>query len=101
MSEDREEYREEYKTKTPMGQPDLEQRVMPDYVTEGDINMIDYFLLDRGDIERWSSWEKRKAVISREFPELIAAIDAASIAEKTLDRIARSIVDDAYKYPEA
>jgi len=72
-----------------------------DHVIQGDIYMIDHFLIDRGDIERWSEWVERKVVIEKEFPELIAAIKAYEVAEKTLDRIARSIVDNAYQYPEA
>ena len=70
-------------------------------VTQSDINMIDYFLIDRGDIERWSSWEDRKDDIFNEFPELEAALKAVEVAEKTLSRVARSIVDDCYKYPDS
>lgn len=69
-------------------------------VTQSDINMIDYFLLDRGDLERWSSWEERKADIFNEFPELELALRSFEVAEKTLHRVARNIVDDCHKYPE-
>lgn len=73
---------------------------MSDRVTREDIEMISYFLVDRGDITRWVYWEERKPIITKEFPELIAAINALEIAENTLNRIARNIVDNAYKYPE-
>jgi hypothetical protein len=72
----------------------------PDYVTESDINMIDYFLIDRGDITRWCAWEKRRPVIEKTFPELIAALNTHEVAKKTLARVARSIVDEIYEYPE-
>ena len=72
-----------------------------DYVIQSDIYAIDHFLIDRGDIERWSEWVARKTVIEKEFPELIAAIKAYEVAERTLNRVAGNIVDNAYQYPEA
>lgn len=59
-----------------------------DSMTQDDLNMIAYFILERGDITRWSQWEERKPVIVKEFPELLAALDALTVAEQTV----RSIV---------
>lgn len=64
---------------------------MSDKLTEDDKNMIEYFVFEKGDIERWVSWEKRKPVIERELPHLIAAIKNLEIAEKTLKAIVRDI----------
>jgi hypothetical protein len=64
-------------------------------VTELDKNMIDYFLNEMGDIERWSSWDDRKPDIAAEYPELIAALDQLKIAKRTLSAVARAFLDDA------
>jgi hypothetical protein len=60
-------------------------------VTENDKNMICYFIRERGDIARWSDWEKRKAAIEEEYPELIIALDNLMIAERTLKAIVEKI----------
>jgi hypothetical protein len=60
-------------------------------VTEGDRQMIAYFAGERGDIERWSSWDDRKDDIGLEYPELISALKALLVAERTLAAIVRDI----------
>lgn len=71
-----------------------------DHVVSGDIMMIDHFLKERGDIERWTRWKERKPVIEKEFPELINAMVNLDIAEKTLNRIVDNIIDNVHKYPD-
>lgn len=61
-------------------------------VTEEDVNMVTYFILERGDITRWSSWEKRKAEIAEEYPELIAALYTVDIAERTLKAVVNNMM---------
>lgn len=63
-------------------------------VTEDDIRMIDYFLNEKNDIERWSSWAARKPDIEAEYPEFIAALKQLEIAEKTLSAVAKSMIDN-------
>ena len=62
-----------------------------DSVTEDDLNMIAYFILERGNITRWSQWEERKPVIAKEFPELLAALDALTVAERTVRAIVQNM----------
>lgn len=64
-------------------------------ITEQDINMIIYFAEEKGDIERWSEWESRKEEIGKVYPELIPAIKAKVIAERTLQAIINSIKAEA------
>ncbi len=63
-------------------------------VTDDDRNMIAYFLQEKGDIERWSGWEDRKADIGRVYPELIDALDRLKIAERTLDAVVDRIAQE-------
>jgi len=62
-------------------------------MTENDKTMIDYFFNDLGDIERWSSWEDRKGDIAAEYPELIAALDNLTVAERTLRAVVKSVLE--------
>jgi hypothetical protein len=62
-------------------------------VTEDDINMIDYFINQKGDITRWCHWEKRKEEIEKEYPELIAALNNLTIAERTLNAVVKNITN--------
>ena len=64
-------------------------------VTDSDRNMIVYFIQEKGDIERWSSWNERKVDIEAEYPELIAALKAVFIAKKTLNAIVEKIGNDS------
>ena len=63
-------------------------------VTDIDRNMISYFIKEKGDITRWSSWEKRKKDIGSEYPELIAALNNLTIAERTLNAIVEKIANE-------
>ncbi len=60
-------------------------------VTDADKSMICYFIQEKGDINRWSSWEERKADIGAEYPELIAALNNLIIAKRTLNAIVLKI----------
>lgn len=39
-------------------------------MTQDDIGKIQYFIEEKGDIERWSSYEENKELIVKELPEL-------------------------------
>ena len=62
-------------------------------LTDDDKNMINYFITERNDITRWCHWEKKKAEVEAELPELIDALKRLEIAEKTLDAVVKSIFD--------
>jgi len=64
---------------------------MAEEVTEEDRNMVVYFIQEKGDVTRWVQWEKRKGVIGKEYPELIAALDAQIVADRTLKAVVHSI----------
>ena len=71
-----------------------------DRVTQEDISMINYFIINKGDITRWVDWKFRKKIIQKEFPELIYALDKFEHAEKTLTRVTKNIVNGCHNHPE-
>lgn len=58
-----------------------------DTVTEEDVLMVSYFLKEKGDITRWSSWKDRKKVILKKYPALGDAISRLASAEQTLKMV--------------
>ncbi len=62
-------------------------------ITDTDKRMICYFIKEKGDITRWSSWEDRKADIEAEYPELIAALEQLLVAERILDLVVEKIAE--------
>lgn len=46
-------------------------------------NMLEYFWTEKGDITRWASFDR--AVVKREFPEILAAWEKHVKAEKAMD----------------
>ena len=60
-------------------------------LTDEDKSSIAYFIREKGDIERWCDYEKKKHLIEAEYPELIAALHAKLVAERTLEAIVKSI----------
>ena len=53
-------------------------------LTKTDIKDAYYFIKYKGDCNRWSSWEKKKPLFEKEFPELVKALNDLELAEKTL-----------------
>jgi len=70
------------------------------YITQSDIRMIDYFMQEKGDIERWSSWNDRKQYILQEFPELENAMQQVKVAHKFQDLVVESIISREYEFPD-
>ena len=56
-------------------------------INDDDLNMMDYFYNERGDLEHWSSWEQRKEEIRKLNPELIFAYDIMVLSKKTFKRM--------------
>ena len=61
-----------------------EERMKEQKLNYGDIAMVEHFLIERGDMTRWSHWEERKPLFEKEFPEFIAAMKNLEIARRTL-----------------
>ncbi len=59
-------------------------------MTEEDRGMVIYFIQEKGDVERWVSWEDKKDEIFREHPDLKDALDRVESAERFL----QAVLDD-------
>ena len=55
---------------------------MDNELTSEDLRSIDYFLSEKHDITRWSSWDERRSIIETAMPDLKGYLD-------TLDEIKR------------
>lgn len=62
-----------------------------DELTESDLEMVRYFLEEKGDVTRWIRWEEKKPLFAKHFPELIAALDALNVAERTLRAVVKAM----------
>ena len=71
----------------------FEEDKVVEKLSDEDKNAIAYFILEKGDVTRWASWEKKKDLVRQEFPELILTLDVFTTAEKTLDRIANDLAN--------
>jgi len=60
-------------------------------LTDDDKNMVDYFWKEKGDIERWVSWEERKSEIAKECPALVKAWEDYKAAEAILNIVVDSL----------
>lgn len=60
-------------------------------ITEEDRNAIHYFIVEKGDIERWGGWEEKKAAIFSLWPALRTALDDVENADRTLLYVADRI----------
>ena len=67
---------------------------MDNQLDECDANMLEYYLFDKGNIEDWWENEKKKPIFQNKYPELLHAMHQFQIAELTLKRIARSIIEE-------
>jgi len=63
-------------------------------LTYDQIDSIKYFILEKGDIERWSGWKDAKPLVETEVPELIHALIQLTIAERTLRAVVNSLEYD-------
>lgn len=68
-------------------------------ITQEDIGMFYYFYVEKGDITRWCHWEQKRDAFAKEFPELIAAMNAVTVAQITVTHIINLINDKIEDYP--
>lgn len=66
-----------------------EQPIKPDY------NMIRYFIEYKDDVERYIGWEREKAQVAIEKPELIAALMQVRLANLALKAIVDTLPSEA------
>lgn len=60
-------------------------------LTEQEIDMIQYFAFEKGDATRWVNWLEVKPRVAHFYPEVIAAIDALTVAERTLKAVIKNM----------
>lgn len=63
-------------------------------LTDEDRNSIAYFILERGDVTRWSQWQEKKHLVMIHYPELIMLLDQRDFIDSKIDVIAHNL---AYK----
>lgn len=66
------------------------RREAPKALTAEDVRLIKYFH-DKGDITRWVDWEAKKALVEKQYPEVIDALNRLTIAERTLRAVVEAI----------
>ncbi len=62
-------------------------------MTEDDANSLYYFHFERGDIERWASWESRKKIIFDQHLELLHAFQWRNAAIDNLNNVIKKICE--------
>ena len=62
-------------------------------MTNEDINMMLYFIEEKGDITRWSSYPEHKAEIAERYPDLVIALAEIDQGKKHLRWALRDIKD--------
>lgn len=61
-------------------------------LTEQDLNDLQYFWKERGDLERMSSFKKLLPIIKEERPELFKAYNDYKVSVKILDDVIECLV---------
>ncbi len=60
-------------------------------LTSTDIETMAYFILERGDVTRWSQWEQKRDLVAAQFPMIIRALQEIKYQEAVL----RAAIDTA------
>ncbi len=60
-------------------------------LTSSDVETMAYFILERGDVTRWSQWEQKKDLVAEQFPAIIRALQEIKYQEAVL----RAAIDAA------
>ncbi len=53
-------------------------------LTSSDIETMAYFILERGDVTRWSQWKQKKDLVAEQFPMILRALQELGYAEARL-----------------
>ena len=54
-----------------------------------------YFYEEKGDITRYVGWHRLREELLVKRPEIVAAVDALTVAERTLTAVLKTWVDEA------
>lgn len=60
-----------------------------------DVDMVNYFWMEMGDLERWSEWAEKRGEFLKVCPELIKAHDDYQMAIRVLTAIVRGLEVDS------
>ncbi len=60
-------------------------------LTEDDINMIDYFWTQKGNLERWTGWDDAKVRLEQSRPELLKARNDYKMARRMVSMAVTSL----------
>ena len=63
-------------------------------IAQDDREMLIYFLQEKGDIERWSSWEDRKSDIFAACPDLEYALNQVARSKRFLALVVEKMLND-------
>jgi len=62
---------------------------LKEQLTEDDKSMIAYFITEKGDVTRWTGWERAMPLVEKELPHLMDALRRLESAKRTLDALRR------------
>lgn len=54
---------------------------------EIDLEMIEYFWKEKGDVRRWTDWERVEPILKEKYPGLWYAFNQYYIMEDVIDKI--------------
>ena len=60
-------------------------------LTKGDIWNVQYFWLEKGNVERMSSWEKLRPLFEKEHPEVVKCWDEYKMAKRLLTLVVHAL----------
>lgn len=63
-------------------------------LTENDYAMLAYFIREKGDINRWGSWGKRKHLFEAKHPELIHTLDQIEMQMRILNAVLSKVLEE-------
>ena len=66
-------------------------KIIPPKLTEEQVSIIQYFWAKKGDLTVWTGWDECQDILEHHHPEVLAAVRALEIAEKTLDTLVSSL----------
>ena len=63
----------------------------PDVISPGDVDMIQYFHNDKGDLTRWGGWDEKLPLFQKHYPALVKAHRDLVAAQQVLDMIVNAL----------
>lgn len=60
----------------------------------GELQMVKYFILEKGNIGRWADWEARKEIIRERYPYVVTAIERYHEAEAYMLALVKALPEE-------